>query len=205
MANGMTRRETLRRGAAAAARWRLPEWALPALAQGEVDVPFTDVPATFNSSAARRRTTASSTCARSTASSRRPISSSSSSTTTSPRSTRPTLPAEGDRPGREADRAVARRSAGDARGRHRQRLRVLRQQPARDAGAVVERPLHRRPAARRAAARRRRRQGARGGVLRRRQGATRTSSSARRRFKMQQQFARSITLENAMKPEPMLA
>jgi len=44
----MTRRETLRRGAAAAALLALvPEWALPALAQGDVDVPFTDVPATF--------------------------------------------------------------------------------------------------------------------------------------------------------------
>jgi DMSO/TMAO reductase YedYZ molybdopterin-dependent catalytic subunit len=30
----------------------VPEWALPALAQGEVDVPFTDVPATFNFSPA---------------------------------------------------------------------------------------------------------------------------------------------------------
>ena len=49
----MTRRETLRRGAAAAALLALvPEWALPALAQGEVDVPFTDVPATFNPSPA---------------------------------------------------------------------------------------------------------------------------------------------------------
>ena len=49
MANGMTRRETLRRGVAAAGALALvPEWALPALAQGEVDVPFTDVPATFN-------------------------------------------------------------------------------------------------------------------------------------------------------------
>ena len=44
----MTRRETLRRGAAAAALLALvPEWALPALAQGDVDVPFTDIPATF--------------------------------------------------------------------------------------------------------------------------------------------------------------
>lgn len=49
MANGMTRRETLRRGVAAAGALALvPEWALPALAQGEVDVPFSDVPATFN-------------------------------------------------------------------------------------------------------------------------------------------------------------
>ena len=49
MVTGMTRRETLRRGAAAAALLALvPEWAIPALAQGEVDVPFTDIPATFN-------------------------------------------------------------------------------------------------------------------------------------------------------------
>jgi DMSO/TMAO reductase YedYZ molybdopterin-dependent catalytic subunit len=52
MANGMTRRETLRRGVAAAGALALvPEWALPALAQGEVEVPFTDVPATFAFSA----------------------------------------------------------------------------------------------------------------------------------------------------------
>src|SRR3954469_4417730 len=45
----MTRRETLTRGAAAAALLALvPEWAMPALAQGEVDVPFTDIPMTFN-------------------------------------------------------------------------------------------------------------------------------------------------------------
>lgn len=45
----MTRRETLKRGAAAAALLALvPEWAVPALAQGDVDVPFTDIPATFN-------------------------------------------------------------------------------------------------------------------------------------------------------------
>jgi DMSO/TMAO reductase YedYZ molybdopterin-dependent catalytic subunit len=49
MGNGMTRRDTLRRGIAAAGALALvPDWALPALAQGEVDVPFTDVPATFN-------------------------------------------------------------------------------------------------------------------------------------------------------------
>jgi DMSO/TMAO reductase YedYZ molybdopterin-dependent catalytic subunit len=45
----LTRRETLKRGLAAAAGLALvPEWAIPALAQGEVDVPFTDVPPTFN-------------------------------------------------------------------------------------------------------------------------------------------------------------
>ena len=53
MANGMTRRETLTRGIAAVGVLALvPEWALPALAQGEVDVPFTDIPATFNPSPA---------------------------------------------------------------------------------------------------------------------------------------------------------
>jgi DMSO/TMAO reductase YedYZ molybdopterin-dependent catalytic subunit len=49
MANRMTRRDTLRGGlAAAAALVLVPDWALPALAQGEVDVPFTDIPAAFN-------------------------------------------------------------------------------------------------------------------------------------------------------------
>jgi DMSO/TMAO reductase YedYZ molybdopterin-dependent catalytic subunit len=44
----MTRRETLRLGLATTAGLALiPEWALPALAQGEVDVPFTDYPANF--------------------------------------------------------------------------------------------------------------------------------------------------------------
>ena len=45
----MTRRETLKRGLVAASLLALvPEWTLPALAQGDVDVPFTDIPATFN-------------------------------------------------------------------------------------------------------------------------------------------------------------
>lgn len=45
----ITRRETLKRGLAAASLLALvPDWAMPVLAQGEVDVPFTDVPATFN-------------------------------------------------------------------------------------------------------------------------------------------------------------
>lgn len=46
---GVTRRETMKRVLAAAGAVALvPEWALPALAQGEVDVPFLDVPATFS-------------------------------------------------------------------------------------------------------------------------------------------------------------
>ena len=49
MADQLTRRETLKRGLVAAGVLALvPEWALPALAQGEADVPFTDIPAKFN-------------------------------------------------------------------------------------------------------------------------------------------------------------
>jgi len=51
MTMAMTRRETLKRGLAATGALALvPEWALPALAQGDVDVPFTDIPDTFNPS-----------------------------------------------------------------------------------------------------------------------------------------------------------
>jgi DMSO/TMAO reductase YedYZ molybdopterin-dependent catalytic subunit len=52
MATDLTRRDTLKYGAAAAALFALPEWAVPALAQGEVDVPFTDYPDTFTASPA---------------------------------------------------------------------------------------------------------------------------------------------------------
>jgi DMSO/TMAO reductase YedYZ molybdopterin-dependent catalytic subunit len=46
---GTTRRETLKRGLAAASLLALvPEWATPALAADEVDVPFTDIPKNFN-------------------------------------------------------------------------------------------------------------------------------------------------------------
>jgi DMSO/TMAO reductase YedYZ molybdopterin-dependent catalytic subunit len=48
----MTRRDTLKLGTAAALAALVPEWAVPALAQGDVDVPFTDIPATFNPSPA---------------------------------------------------------------------------------------------------------------------------------------------------------
>jgi DMSO/TMAO reductase YedYZ molybdopterin-dependent catalytic subunit len=50
MARHLTRREVLRAGLAATSLLAasVPEWAMPALAQGEVDVPFTDVPAGFN-------------------------------------------------------------------------------------------------------------------------------------------------------------
>jgi DMSO/TMAO reductase YedYZ molybdopterin-dependent catalytic subunit len=52
MVRDMTRRETLRGLAAAGTLALVPEWAVPALAQGEVDVPFTDIPANFNPSPA---------------------------------------------------------------------------------------------------------------------------------------------------------
>ena len=50
MADGLSRRRVLIGGAAAGvlAAMGLPEWILPALAQGEALVPFTDVPANFN-------------------------------------------------------------------------------------------------------------------------------------------------------------
>ena len=49
MSNPITRRESLRRGLAATSLLALlPEWNLPALAQGETDVPFTDYPANYN-------------------------------------------------------------------------------------------------------------------------------------------------------------
>jgi len=49
MSEQITRRETLKRGLAATGLLALvPDWTLPALAQGESDVPFTDIPADFN-------------------------------------------------------------------------------------------------------------------------------------------------------------
>jgi DMSO/TMAO reductase YedYZ molybdopterin-dependent catalytic subunit len=49
MPESITRRETLRKGFAAASFLGLaPKWAIPALAQGETIVPFTDLPANIN-------------------------------------------------------------------------------------------------------------------------------------------------------------
>ena len=47
MSEELSRRETLKRAMAAATVLALPDWMLPVLAQGEVDVPFTDVPDSF--------------------------------------------------------------------------------------------------------------------------------------------------------------
>jgi len=48
MAEQLTRRETFKRGLAATSLLALvPDWATPALAQGETDVPFTDIPPAF--------------------------------------------------------------------------------------------------------------------------------------------------------------
>ncbi len=43
----ITRRDTLKQGLSLAGFLTLTDWAMPALAQGETDVPFTDYPATF--------------------------------------------------------------------------------------------------------------------------------------------------------------
>jgi DMSO/TMAO reductase YedYZ molybdopterin-dependent catalytic subunit len=49
VADQITRRESLRRGIAVGGFFALlPEWNMPALAQGETEVPFTDIPKTFN-------------------------------------------------------------------------------------------------------------------------------------------------------------
>ena len=50
MKGRIPRREVLRAGLAATSllAFSVPEWAIPALAQGETDVPFTDVPPNFN-------------------------------------------------------------------------------------------------------------------------------------------------------------
>jgi DMSO/TMAO reductase YedYZ molybdopterin-dependent catalytic subunit len=49
MPEQITRRETFRRGLAATSLLALAaEWDMPALAEGEADVPFTDIPASFN-------------------------------------------------------------------------------------------------------------------------------------------------------------
>src|SRR6266699_3932447 len=49
MPEQISRRETLRRGLAATSLLALvPDWAMPALAQNETDIPFTDIPKTFN-------------------------------------------------------------------------------------------------------------------------------------------------------------
>jgi DMSO/TMAO reductase YedYZ molybdopterin-dependent catalytic subunit len=58
MSEQITRRETVRRGLAAAGFLTLaPEWALPALAEGETLVPFTDLPANFNPTPSPERRT----------------------------------------------------------------------------------------------------------------------------------------------------
>jgi DMSO/TMAO reductase YedYZ molybdopterin-dependent catalytic subunit len=52
MQEQISRRETLKRGLAFSSLLALvPDWAVPALAQGETDVPFTDYPANYNPNA----------------------------------------------------------------------------------------------------------------------------------------------------------
>ena len=57
MSNENSRREILKKGLAGLTAFAIPGWALPALAQGETLVPFTDIPANANfASAPDRRT-----------------------------------------------------------------------------------------------------------------------------------------------------
>lgn len=65
MQQQISRRETLRRGLAATTFLAfVPEWAMPALAQDETDIPFTDLPKNYNPSGNPTRPPASSTSAR---------------------------------------------------------------------------------------------------------------------------------------------
>src|SRR5690242_14966596 len=58
MSDPITRRETVRRGLAATSLLALlPEWAIPALGEEEVVVPFTDLPANFNPTPSPERRT----------------------------------------------------------------------------------------------------------------------------------------------------
>ena len=88
MATDISRREILKGSLAAAGLGVLgiPEWAVPALAQGETPVAFTDIPE--RSTSRRRQSTGCWISGRSTGRSRRAISSSRRSTWAIPRSTR---------------------------------------------------------------------------------------------------------------------
>jgi DMSO/TMAO reductase YedYZ molybdopterin-dependent catalytic subunit len=48
MPEQISRRESLKRGLAASSLFALADWAMPALAEGEMDIPFTDYPASYN-------------------------------------------------------------------------------------------------------------------------------------------------------------
>ena len=48
MQEHISRRESLKRGLAVSGLFALADWSMPALAEGETDIPFTDYPATYN-------------------------------------------------------------------------------------------------------------------------------------------------------------
>ena len=148
MLKSTTRRDVLKGGLAVAGLGMLgvPEWALPALAQGETLVPFTDMPG--RTSTRRRppdrrlldiRTIDGAVHAE--------------GSVLHDAALRPSrrrsggVPAEGHGPGGPAAVAVARRAHEDGQHRARRRLRVLRQPPS-AAGADRQRPLDRRAARR---------------------------------------------------------
>ena len=176
-----TRRDTLKRGLAAAGLLAfVPDWATPALAQGEVDVPFTDIPATFNpNNATTARSHARYSEDRRAVHTERPVLHHPAHEQAGSRCGH--LQAEVHRHGEQAGRVHAGRSAGDEVRRVARRLRVLRQQPASHAGFVFVRSLHGRALKRCPEASGRQSQGSRSGLLRRPTTDRRTLSSGRRR------------------------
>ena len=202
MGNQTSRRDVLKGSLALAGLGvlGLPEWALPALAQGETLVPFTDWPENF---ARRPRPIGGcSTSARSTARSRRadqffttqhyghPV--------VDPATFRLKVTGLVDKPV-----ALARRTPQDGQHRTHRRLRMLGQ-PASAAGPIRQRPLDRRPAAHGARARRPEGESARDRLLRRRHGPEEVEFRTQK-FQVEQQYGRSLTREKALSAEPFLA
>ena len=144
-----TRREVLKGSLAAAGLGvlGLPEWALPALAQGETLVPFTDMPenVVLVTGPDRRIIDIRKIDG--------PFTPKDQFFTTQhyghPDVDPADVPPEGLRAGGPADVALARRAQADAQHGARRRLRVLGQPPS-AAGPLRQRPLDRRAAARRA-------------------------------------------------------
>ena len=130
----------------------MPEWVLPALAQGETVVPFTDLPEQRQPEPGARQADHRRPHDRRAVHAEGPVLHDAALRPSSRRSG--DLSSEGLRPRRPADGPVARRAPQDGQHRARLRLRVLGQPPP-AAGAVRQRALDGRAAARGARPRRR--------------------------------------------------
>ena len=203
MITSQSRRSVLKGGLAVAGLGALglPEWALPVLAQGEVLVPFTDLPETFPAATADRRQL----------DIRKidgPLTPKDQFFTTQhyghpeidPAAFRLKVTGLVDRPLSLSLDALR----GMRRDRARRRLRVLGQ-PASAAGSLEQRPMDRRTAAYRARPGRRES---------RRRGSSSSSAPITakeevefrtQKYKVDQQFGRSLSREKALSPEPLLA